>query len=86
MMRSQAPHRPFFLCSNVGGPHGHNNEELNTLSLCSFVLVLQVSQVHDDKELSSLLSCFFCSSVVNPRDTTTRNLVPHHHVFCLFKC
>jgi hypothetical protein len=49
----------YLFCSSVGGPHGHNNEELSSSSSCSFVLVLHFSQVHDDKELGSLSSSFF---------------------------
>jgi hypothetical protein len=75
----------YFFCSSVGSPHGHNNEELSSSLSCSFVLVWQVSQAHNDKEFNSALSCFFCSSVVSPRDTTTMNSIPLHHVIFLFK-
>jgi hypothetical protein len=75
----------FFFCSSVGGPHGHNNKQLNSSSSHSFVLVLQLSQVHNE-ELDSSSSCFFCFSAISPRDTTTRSSALCHHVFFLFKC
>ncbi len=48
----------YFFYSNVGSPHGHHDEELTSSSLCSFVLMLQVNQVHNDEKFS-LSSSFF---------------------------
>jgi hypothetical protein len=44
-----------FFGSNVKGPHGHDDEELNSTSSCSFVLVLQVNHVHETR--SSTFHC-----------------------------
>jgi hypothetical protein len=46
--------------------------QLSSLSSCSFVLMLQVSQAHNNKELNSSLLCFFCSNVLNPKDMMTK--------------
>jgi len=39
--------------------------------------------VHDDEEFKSSSLCFFCSSVVSPKDMMTRNSAPCH---CVFFC
>jgi hypothetical protein len=46
--------------------------------LCSFVLVLQLSQAHNNEEFGSLSSRFSSSNVINPKDTT-RSSAPHRH-------
>jgi hypothetical protein len=72
----------YFFYSSAIGPHGHDKEEFNSLSLCCFVLVLQVNQVHNDEEPNSSLSCFFFGfDAINPKDMTMRSLSPCHHVF-----
>jgi hypothetical protein len=45
--------------------------------------MLQVTKTYNDEELSSSSSCIFCSNVVGPKDTTTRNSAPHCCIFFL---
>ncbi len=91
--RSSAPHHHVFSCSSVGGPHGHNNDKLNSSLSCSFVLVLQVSHTHNDEELDSSSSCNFFVQVLEVpmgmmtrscrsiKRTTTRSSTFHYCVF-----
>lgn len=69
-----------FFGSNVKGPHGHDDEELNSTSSCSFVLVLQVNQVHETR--SSTFHCHvFLFQCYKFWDTMMRSLAPHCHIF-----
>jgi hypothetical protein len=72
-MKSSTLHHSVCFCSKTRSPHGHDDEEFNSLLSCSFVLVLQVSQTQDDEEFNSSSSCLFCSSAIIPKDTTMKS-------------
>jgi len=81
--------RPFLLARNLASlclGRKPKARVVTSFSSHSFVLMLQLSQTHDNEELNSSSSCFFCSSAINPRDMTIRNLVLRRHVLFLFKC